>query len=82
MDSGQWVNGVNIANTPTYALDGKCRECGELITGIETSVVVAVEWPPDMTQRVEPAKIEGPYYVPCHHDAADAFGGKKVSSEC
>jgi hypothetical protein len=75
MSSGHWINGVNVANTPTFPPDGRCRECGVGIENIEISMAAA---PPlrASTERVDPPKTKGPYYVPCGHDAADAFGGR------
>lgn len=76
---GSWINGVNIANTPAYPPDGKCRTCSEPVTGIEMYSPTAPRLRP-ASQRINPAKAEGPYYVPCGHDAADAFGGRRGES--
>lgn len=77
-----WINGVNVARSPSLPADGRCPACHEPFTDIETSAVIATRRPGTERSRdhVEPAPVVGPYFVPCHHDAAAVFGGRTASA--
>ena len=69
----QIVNGVNIGYSPSLPADGLCPTCREPFYTVEVSTPVLVETKAGTFERVEAPKIEGPYFVPCKHDARSCF---------